>query len=101
MSTADTALARHTADTPFHRIARRARERGVAATLRKTFADRNFGRGTSLILEYRPGWEKAGHNAIHPDWLSFDILREGDDQPPSCDWMAWRQPGFAAMPRTG
>lgn len=101
---ADTLLAKVPADRPtgrLARVARRLRDRGVLATLCKAFADKVFRRSTSVMIEFRPDWYRAGQNGIRPDWLSFAVARDAAGLPPLCGWMAWRRDDFLEMLRQG
>ncbi|HEX8446361.1 MAG TPA: GNAT family N-acetyltransferase [Sphingomonas sp.] len=79
------------------RLARRIRERGVTATLRKAWSDHVFRRSTSVIVEYHPDQRPLGPNDQTGTGLSFAELRAGDAVPPLCAWMAYRAADFAAM----
>ena len=79
------------------RLLARLQERGLLATLRKAFTDKVFRASTSVIVEYRAGWGVAGKGNVHPDWLTFAVVRDRADLPPLCDWMAHRLGDFVAM----
>lgn len=79
----------------------RLRERGLRATLAKAFADHVFRHSTSVVVEYRTGWGEAGRSAIHPDWLTFVVVRDPADLPPLGGFLAWRRDDFVSMLRAG
>lgn len=82
------------------RFATRLRERGIAATLRKLFADHVYRRSESVIVEYCPGWGRPARGAAIAG-LSFVTVRTAAEVPPLCDWMAWRASDFRRMAQAG